>query len=224
MRTPRAWAAALCSAVLAAGAARAAPNTPSLRLRLELPEIAVRLPHVELRLGPSPPDRLRLGQFDLGPPRVGLTLRAGHLDLGLTAGRQLARDGSAGLSLAAHLRLGAREGVNLTARYAYLIARDPASAGPESGALGPHGALSIPLGQRLALTAEGSFLGDAGALGTLGLTHRVAGDGGPGSWFLSGGLGLAFQRTGPDCGGARLCLNEAWSAAPAAILGVEGRF
>ena len=156
--------------------------------------------------------------------RVGFGFNAKHFDLQLAAGRQLAGDGSTGVSLATQLRLGARDGVNLTAQYGFLLARDPVSGGPRADPLGPHGTISIPLGPRLALTAEGSFLGDAAALATLGLTHRVAGDGGPGSWYLSGGLGFAFQRTGPDCGSAPLCIGSQWSAAPAAMFGIERRF
>ena len=216
--------AALCLGVFAAGPVRAAPDTAALQLALELPEMArVVLPHVELRLGAAPPDWLRLGQFDLGPPRVGLTLEASHLDLRVTAGRQLARDGSTGVSLAAHLRLGARDGVNLTARYGYLVGRDRALAHADSGSLGPHGTINIPLATRLALTAEGTFLGDHAALATIGLTRPMVGDGGPSSWAVTGGLGLAFQRTAPGCGGARLCFKE-WQASPAAIFGIEGRF
>jgi hypothetical protein len=157
-------------------------------------------------------------------PRVGLGFDARHFDLHLAAGRQLAADGSAGLSLATQLRLGARDGVNLTAQYGFLLARDPVSGGPRADPLGPHGTITIPLVNRLSLTAEGSFLGEAAALATLGLTHRVAGNGGPGSWYVSGGLGLTFQRTGPDCGNAPLCIGSQWSAAPAAIFGVERRF
>lgn len=142
--------------------------------------------------------------LELPPLRLGV--RAKRFDLRLAAGRQLPT---------LHER---------PAQYGFVLERDPASDVARFDPFGPHGRVSIPLASRLAVTAEGSFLGDAAAFATVGLTHRLAGDGGPGSWYLSGGLGFAFQRTGPECRGARLCLDTGWSATPMAIIGIEYRF
>jgi hypothetical protein len=84
--------------------------------------------------------------------------------------------------------------------------------------------VSIPVGPRLALTGEGGLLADGSALVTVGLTHLAVGDGGPGSWFFSGGLGFTFEKTSVARGRRRLRVNDKWSAAPVAIFGLERRF
>jgi hypothetical protein len=145
--------------------------------------------------------------------------RPGIPDLELAVGRLLARDGANQVSLAAQLRLGARDGVNVTAGYGYLLPREALSGRP----LGPHGAISIPLGPRLALTGEGSLFGDGGGLATLGLSfaQRSAGV----SWFLTAGLGFTVERADGACGGGgRMRVNADWCAAPAAVIGFSGRF
>ena len=151
------------------------------------------------------PDSAALG-LSLELPVLRLGFRAKQFDLRLAAGHRLP---------ALHQR---------PAPYGFVPAGDLAPDAARFDPFGPHGRVSIPLASRLAVTAEGSFLGDAAAFATLGLTHRLAGDGGPGSWFLSGGLGFTFQRTGPECRGARLCLDSGWSATPMAIVGIEYRF
>ena len=217
---------ALCLGLVVSPRARAqapaaAPEIAGLRLSSELREFELRLGahDLTLRLGALPAEGLHLGRFDLGSPLVGISLGARHVDLGLAVGSQLARDGSAGMSLAAQLRLGARDGVNVIARYGYLLPREGASG----GRLLPQGAISIPLGPRLALTGEGSLLGDGGALGTIRLSHQL--DVGGGSWFVSGGVGFTFRRADQDCGGGgQVGVNADWCAVPAAVFGIEGRF
>jgi hypothetical protein len=149
------------------------------------------------------PDSAALG-LSLELPALRLGFRAKRFDLRLAAGRPLAEP----------------------APFGFVRAGDPAPGSDIArfDPFGPHGRVSLPLLPRLAVTAEGGFLGDAAAFATLGLTHRLAGDGGPGSWYLSGGLGFAFQRTGPECRGARLCFNSGWSATPMVIVGLEFRF
>ena len=216
----------LCLGLLIARPAHArapavAPAIDGLRLALDLRELELRLgvPDLRLRLGALPADGLRLGRFDLGSPLVGVRVGNRHVDLALAVGSQLAPDGSAGMSLAAQLRLGARDGVSVTASYGYLL---PPESTPGRRLL-PHGAVSIPLGPRLAVTGEGSLLGEGGALGTVGLSYRL--DAGGAAWFLSGGLGFTFRRAEPDCpGGAQLRVNADWCAEPAAVFGIQRRF
>jgi hypothetical protein len=217
---------ALCLGLVVTPQARAqapaaAPEIAGLRLSPEVREFELRLGahDLTLRLGALPAEGLHLGQFDLGSPLVGISLGTRHVDLGLAVGSQLARDGSPGMSLAAQLRLGARDGMNVTARYGYLLPLEGASG----GRLLPRGAISIPLGPKLALTGEGSLLGDGGALGTIGLSHQL--DVGGGSWFVWGGVRFTFRRADADCrGGGQLRVNADWCAAPAAVFGIEGRF
>jgi hypothetical protein len=217
---------ALCLGLVVTPQARAqppaaAPEIAGLRLSPELREFELRLGahDLTLRLGALPAGGLHLGRFDLGRPLVGVSVGTRHVNLGLTVGSQLAPDGSAGMSLAAHLRLGAHDGVNVTAGYDYLLPGEAASG----RRLLPHGAISIPLGPRLALTGEGSLLGDGGALGTIGLSHQL--DVGGGSWFVWGGVGFTFRRADSDCrDGGQLRVNADWCAAPAAVFGITGRF
>jgi hypothetical protein len=201
--------------------ARARVPATSLRLALDVSEIQLRLgvPDLRLRLGALPDDGLRLGRFDLGSPLVGIRVGTRHVDLALAVGSQLAPDGRVGMSLAAQLRLGTRDGVGVTASYGYRLPPESTSG----RRLLPHGAISIPLGPRLSITGEGSLLGEGGALGTLGLGYRLDAGGAP--WFLSGGLGFTFRRAEPDCpGGAQLRVNADWCAEPAVVFGIQRRF
>jgi hypothetical protein len=217
---------ALCLGLVVTPQARARPPAASpeiagLRLSPELREFELRLGahDLTLRLGALPAEGLHLGRFDLGGPPVGISVGFRYIDLALAVGTQLARDGSAAMSLAAQLRLGARDAMNVTARYGYLLAPE---AAPGRRLL-PQGAISVPLGPRLAVTGEGSLLGDGGALGTIGLSYQLESGGAP--LFLSGGVGFTFRRADPDCrGGGQLRVNADWCAVPAAIFGIEGRF
>ncbi len=217
---------ALCLGLVVTPPARAqapaaAPEVAELRLSPELREFELRLGahDLTLRLGALPAEGLHLGRFDLGSPLVGISLGTRHVDLGLAVGSQLARDGSAGMSLAAHLRLGARDGVNVTARYGYLL---PRRAHPAAGCSRRARSASRSAGGWRS-PAEGSLLGDGGALGTIRLSHQL--DVGGGSWFVSGGVGFTFRRADQDCGGGgQLRVNADWCAVPAAVFGIEGRF
>jgi hypothetical protein len=50
----------------------------------------------------------------------------------------------------------------------------------------------VPVSRRLALQLDTGLSLDTWAFATLGLRHRLFGDGGPGTWFVSGAFGLAM--------------------------------
>ena len=156
---------------------------------------------------------------------MGLSLTNRYLDLGLSAGSHLADDGSAELALVASLRLGEVKGVNVTAYYGYSLQKMRLAGGPRWQRIGPRGSLTVPLTPELAFKGEGVFTAGKG-LATVGLKHRLTGDGGPDSWFVSAGIGLSFLRGENGCSayGRGYCINENWSAAPTVIFGIERKF
>ena len=50
----------------------------------------------------------------------------------------------------------------------------------------------MPVARRLALQLDTGLSLDTWAFATLGLRHRLFGDGGRGTWFVSGAFGLAM--------------------------------
>lgn len=147
--------------------------------------------------------------------------------IGFGVGERLRRFGTSGISLAPTLRLGTLDGLNLTVSFGYVVARNPYSGQPTLGFSNTAGTLSVPLTQRLAAVLDAGFSLDIWAFVTLGLRQRLTGDGGPGSWFVSGAFGLAgvsdrtvcrFESGLPCSGGSALSFGPTVSAA------VERRF
>ena len=113
-------------------------------------------------------------------------------EFGFGVGSRLQRFGTSGLSMAPQLRLGSLDGLNLSLTYTHTLARNRYSGRPDDGvrerarqASGPGGAAARARAQR---RPEPGRLGYA----TLGLRHRLIGDGGPGSWYVSGAFGVAM--------------------------------
>jgi hypothetical protein len=151
-----------------------------------------------------------------------------YLAIGFGAGTRLRHFGTAaGVSLTPTLRLGALDGLNLTLEYTHTIARNRYTGAPSLGFSNITGTLNVPLTRRLALQLDAGFSLDIWIYGTAGLRQRLTGDGGPGTWYLSGAFGVAwvsdrticnFEAMVPCTGGTAL------SYGPTLSLGLERRF
>jgi hypothetical protein len=149
-----------------------------------------------------------------------------YLAVGLGLGGQLQRFGRNGLSVAPTLRLGRRDGLNLQVEYAYSVAANQYTGQRTIGFSNIVGTLRIPLTERLALQIDGGLNLSSWAYTTIGLRDRLIGDGGPGTWFISGGLGAAWisQSSGCNYDAAIPCGPSAMSFGPTVGFGLERRF
>jgi len=85
----------------------------------------------------------------------------------------------------------------------------------------------VPLNRRLALVTDVGFSLDVWAFLTLGLRQRLTGDGGPGTWLMSGAFGLAWvsDRTICNFEAEVPCPGRsALSFGPVVSFGLERRF
>src|SRR5262245_18819624 len=149
-----------------------------------------------------------------------------HLSLGLGVGGRLQRFGYSGLSLAPSLRLGSMDGLNLELTYTHTFARNAYTDKPTLGFSNVLAKIQVPVSRTLALQLDTGVSLDTWAFLTLGLRHRLAGEGGRGSWFLSGGFGLAMIVDKSTCnyGATVPCGGSATSYGPTMSVGLEYRF
>jgi hypothetical protein len=149
-----------------------------------------------------------------------------YLAVGLGLGGQLQRFGRNGLSVAPTLRLGRRDGLSLQVEYAYAVAANQYTGQRTIGFSNIIGTLRIPLTDRLALQFDGGLNLKSWAYTTIGLRDRLIGDGGPGTWFVSAGLGAAWisQSSGCNYDAAIPCGPSAMSFGPTVGFGLERRF
>ena len=166
------------------------------------------------------------GTGALAQARLTAALNLRYLAVGLGVGGQLQRFGRNGLSIAPTLRLGRRDGLNLSVEYAYSVAANQYTGQRTIGFSNIIGRLRIPLTDRLSLQVEGGLNLQAWAFTTVGLRDRVRGDGGPGSWFISAGLGAAWisDQGGCDYDAVIPCGPSAMSFGPTIDFGLERRF
>jgi hypothetical protein len=151
-----------------------------------------------------------------------------YFAIGFGAGARLRHFGSAGgYSLTPTLRLGTLDGLNLMIAYTHTIARNRYTGEPQLGFSNITSTLTVPLTRKLALQLDAGFSLDIWAYSTLGLRQRLGGDGGAGTWYLSGAFGFAwvsdrticnFEATVPCTGGTAL------SNGPTISVGLERRF
>ena len=150
------------------------------------------------------------------------------LALGFGAGVRLRRFGTDdGVTLAPTLRLGALDGLNLRLVYDDSIARNRFTGRPTLGFSSFTGTLQVPLTARLAAVADGGVSTDVWVYASLGLRQRLAGEGGPGTWYVSGAFGVAWisDRTICDFNAVVPCPGgTALSYGPTISAGVERRF
>jgi hypothetical protein len=149
-----------------------------------------------------------------------------HLTIGFGVGSRLQRFGTSGLSLAPQVRLGSLDGLNLSLSYTHTVARNKYSGRPSVGFANVVGKLSVPLARPLTLELSGGMSLDAWAYGTLGLRQRLVGDGGPGTWYVSGAFGVAMVIDRAQCNYDAVvpCTASASSYGPTLAVGVEHRF
>lgn len=149
-----------------------------------------------------------------------------HLTIGFAVGSRLQHFGSIGLSLAPQLRLGSLDGLNLSLAYTHTIARNKYSGRPSVGFANVVGKLSVPLARPITLELSAGMSLDAWGYTTLGIRHRLIGDGGPGTWYVSGGFGVALvvDRSPCDYQAAIPCSASATSYGPTLSVGIERRF
>ncbi|HXT94691.1 MAG TPA: hypothetical protein VN853_00215 [Polyangia bacterium] len=166
------------------------------------------------------------GTGALAEARATAAFSTRYIAVGLGVGGQLQRYGRNGLSLAPTLRLGRRDGLNLFVEYAYSVAPNQYTGQRTIGFSNIVGTLRVPLTERLALQLDGGLNLQAWAFTTVGLRQRLIGDGGPGTWFVSGGLGAAWvsQQSGCNYEADIPCGPSAMSFGPTVGFGLERRF
>ena len=166
------------------------------------------------------------GTGALAEARLTAALNLRYLAVGLGVGGQLQRFGRNGLSIAPMLRLGRRDGLSLSVEYAYSVAANQYTGQRTIGFSNIIGTLRIPLTERLSLQIDGGLNLQAWAFTTVGLRDRVRGDGGPGSWFISAGLGAAWISDQGGCNYDAVipCGPSAMSFGPTIDFGLERRF
>ena len=102
-----------------------------------------------------------------------------YLSLGLGIGTRLQNFGTSGLSIAPSLRLGSLDGLNLELTYTHTLARNRFTDKPTMGFSNVLAKIQVPVARTLALQLDTGLSLDTWAYATLGLRHRLFGDGGP---------------------------------------------
>jgi len=149
-----------------------------------------------------------------------------YLAVGLGAGGRWQRFGRSGLSVAPTLRLGSLDGLNVAIEYTYLRAPNQYTGRETIGFSNLLATLTVPLARSLALQLDTGLSLDLWAFATVGLRHRLRGDGGPGTWFVTGAFGGAWVADRAPCNYDALtpCGGSALSFGPTISVGVERRF
>jgi hypothetical protein len=124
------------------------------------------------------------------------------------------------------LRLGALDGLNLQLTYGYALIRNRYTGDDRVAFSNVLAAAEVPLLPRLAATADAGFSFDVWLYGTVGLKHRLRGDGGPGTWIVRAATGLAWVLDGFPCNyrDPSRCEGAAWGVGPTVAVGVDHRF
>jgi hypothetical protein len=158
--------------------------------------------------------------------RVEAAYATQYLEIGGAVGERMENLGAGGISLAARLRLGALDGLNFRLTYGYAMIRNHYTGRTRVAFSNVVGTFEIPLTERLALTVDGAFSFDVWLYGTVGLKHVLVGNGGPGSWIVRGGFGLAWVLDQFPCqySNPGRCEGAAWGMGPTISFGLEHRF
>lgn len=148
------------------------------------------------------------------------------LEAGLAVGGRTENLGPGGVSLAGRLRLGALDGLNLRVGYGYAVIRNRYTARTRVAFSNVLATVEIPLGTRMALVVDGGFSFDVWLYGTVGLKHRLVGQGGEGTWIARAGFGVAWVLDRFPCQyrDPERCEGSAWGVGPTIAFGLERRF
>jgi len=158
--------------------------------------------------------------------RVGAAWATDLVEIGLGVGSRVQNYGGAGVSFAGFLRLGALDGLKLTLTYDDVLRRNRFSGKLGFGLSNTMATLDVPVAARVRLFAEGGLSVDRWMYMGAGLRHRLSGDGGPGTWIVSGSFGVGWVLDRPDCPYPETgwCTESAWAGGPTLGIGVERRF
>lgn len=157
--------------------------------------------------------------------RVHAAYATRYLAVGVGVGGQLRRFGRNGLSLASTLRLGKLDGLSFSVEYAYALAANKYTGRRTIGFSDVMGRMQVPLTDRLLLRFEGGIDLQSWIFATVGLRHRIIGEGGPGSWFVSAGVGVAAIEDRATCDDPSMsCGRSALTFGPTISFGLEHRF
>ncbi len=162
----------------------------------------------------------------IGHIRGGLAYAGDFIEVGLLAGGQVQHFGASGVALAATLRLGALDGLNLIFENGYSLIHGYYT-GREAFALDHFlGSVNVPVARRLSLSVEGGYGVNLWAYAVLGLRHRLRGQGGRGTVVLSGGLGavLVVDRFPCQYQDPAPCEGAMPGFGPTVTAGADGRF
>jgi len=161
----------------------------------------------------------------LAQARIHAAYATRYLALGLGLGAQLQRFGRNGLSIAPTLRLGRLDGLELELEYAYNVAPNQFTGRRTVGFSDVLATGRVPLASRLALQVQAGLNLQAWIFTTFGLRQRLVGDGGPGSWYVSAGFGVAWIEDRSACDQPDVsCGSTAMSFGPTIGFGLEHRF
>jgi hypothetical protein len=166
------------------------------------------------------------GPGSVGHLRLGAAFSSELVELGLGAGSRIQNYGGNGLSLAAFLRLGTVDGLKFTLTYDDVLRRNQWSGVIRFGLSNVIATLDLPISMRVRLFAEGGASADRWIFASAGLRHRLTGDGGAGTWIVSGSFGFAWVVDRPSCAypDTGWCTEAAWAAGPTLGFGLERRF
>lgn len=148
------------------------------------------------------------------------------IEVGLGVGARLQRWGQDGLSLAATLRLGAIDGLHFNLEYVHSLVANYYTRRRSFVFSNMSGVIAVPIGARTALELEGGLGFDFWAFATLGLRHRLIGQGGAGTWDVRAGAGGAWivDRFPCQYQDPAPCVGAAGAMGPTITFGAEYRF
>ncbi len=166
------------------------------------------------------------GPGSIGHLRLGAGFCTDFVELGLGAGSRIQNYGGNGMSIAAFLRLGTLDGLKLTLTYDDVLRRNRFTGFMQMGISNLLGTLDVPVSTRVRLFAEGGASADRWLYANAGLRHRLVGDGGAGTWIVSGSFGIAWVQDRPSCPypDTGWCTEAAWAVGPTLGVGLERRF
>ena len=184
--------------------------------------------HLKLS-GELAPIALGIDRYDAGAivhGRLGVAYATDLLEFGIAAGTRLQNLGAGGYSLAAHLRLGALDGLRLTVGYGYVVARNYYTGRVGAALSNIRAKVAVPINRRARLFVDGAFSYDVWIYGIVGLEQALGGDLVDAPWRLSIGFGpaLVVDRFGCPARYPAPCGRSASAIGPTMALGLERRF
>jgi hypothetical protein len=158
--------------------------------------------------------------------RVGAAYAADYVEVGLAAGLRWQDNGPPGWSFAGTLRLGALDGLRLTAIYGYVLTRNYYTDRPTLAASHARGEIAVPVHRQITLVLAAGASYDAWLYADIGVQHRLARHGVLSPWTVRGALGFAWILDRFPCRyeDPRPCRESAWGVGPTIGFGVERRF